>query len=302
MRLRHEQAQRVCRAVNIQPSPRTLSATTSNAMLATPPLLTHDSAAQLHEIAEQPASGAVCLATVGAASLATAPALQAPAVGILGTTGELSTTTAYTSDVLLRGDRAAASGLQCAPLLEPQNVPLPQGSDSEDMDTTTTRKRLRPSEPGSDDEGASRKLQAVGLAPTSELTPNSPSRVAGSAEHLLTTATASTNEGEFQKVLSKAQKRRQRAAIPQGIAGKNAPPPGIGPASNSASPSPVSGRSTGATSAVAPAAITGTSATSVPTPPLTEPARCYFDRHTTVPPFRVPLAWPLHRRSPRCLG
>ncbi|KAL1472047.1 hypothetical protein MTO96_004196 [Rhipicephalus appendiculatus] len=128
-------------------------------MLATPPLLTHDSAAQLHEIAEQAASGAVCLATVGAASLATGPALQAPAVCILDTTGELPTTTAYTSDVLICGDRAAASGLQCAPLIEPQDVPLPQGSDSEDMDTTTTRKRWRPSEPGSDDEGASRKLQ-----------------------------------------------------------------------------------------------------------------------------------------------
>ncbi|KAL1421379.1 hypothetical protein MTO96_000461 [Rhipicephalus appendiculatus] len=235
-------------------------------MVATPPLLTHDSAAQLHEIAEQLTSGAVCLATVGAASLAAAPALQAPAVGILGTAGELSATTAYSSDVLLRGDRTAASGLQCAPLLEPQNVPLPQGSDSEDMDTTTTRKRLRPSEPGSDDEGASRKLQAVGLAPTSELTPNSPTRVAGSAEHPLTTATASTDEGEFQQVLSKAQKRRQSAAIPQGIAGSNASPPGIGPASTSASPPPVSGRSTGATSAAASAAITGTPATSVPTP------------------------------------
>ncbi|KAL1467893.1 hypothetical protein MTO96_041843, partial [Rhipicephalus appendiculatus] len=134
------------------------------------------------------------------------------------------------------------------------------------MDTTTTRKRLRPSEPGSDDEGASRKLQAVGLAQTSKLTPNSPSRVAGSTEHLLATATASANEGEFQQVLSKAQKRRERAAIPQGIAGNNAPPPGIGPASTSASPPPVSGRSTGATSVMAPAAITGTPATSVPTP------------------------------------
>ncbi|KAL1484298.1 hypothetical protein MTO96_032651 [Rhipicephalus appendiculatus] len=154
MRLRHEQAQRLCRAVSIQPAPRSLSATASNAMLATPPLLTHDSAAQLHEITDQPTSGAVSLANVGAASLATAPALQAPAVGVLGTA-------------------------PCAPLLEPRNVPLLQRSDSEDMDTTTTRKRLRPSEPGSDDEGASRKLQAVGLAPNWELTPNSPSRVAG---------------------------------------------------------------------------------------------------------------------------
>ncbi|KAL1467892.1 hypothetical protein MTO96_041842 [Rhipicephalus appendiculatus] len=81
MRLRHEQAQRLCRAVSIQPAPRTLSATTSNAM---------------YEFAEKPTSGAVCLATIGAASLATAPA-----VGILGTAGELPTTTAHTSDVLL---------------------------------------------------------------------------------------------------------------------------------------------------------------------------------------------------------
>ncbi|KAL1475180.1 hypothetical protein MTO96_020153 [Rhipicephalus appendiculatus] len=99
------------------------------------------------------------------------------------------------------------------------------------METTTTRKSLRPSEPGSDDEGASRKLQAGGLVPNSELTPNSSSRVAGSAEHPLATATASTNQGEFKQVLSKAQKLRQRAAIPQGIARNNAPPPRIGPAS-----------------------------------------------------------------------
>ncbi|KAL1470703.1 hypothetical protein MTO96_040297 [Rhipicephalus appendiculatus] len=64
---------------------------------------------------------------------------------------------------LCRRLRSASLVLPCAPLFEPQNVPLPQGSDSEDMGTTTTRKRLRPSEPGSDDEGASRKLQAVGL-------------------------------------------------------------------------------------------------------------------------------------------
>ncbi|KAL1470168.1 hypothetical protein MTO96_024563 [Rhipicephalus appendiculatus] len=231
MRLQHQQVQRLCQAVSIQPALGASSTTTSDAgMLVTPPLLTGASAAQLHNIAGQPpTSSAFCPNIVVAASLDTAPTLQTPSAGTLGTAG----------------------------------------SDSEDMDTTTTRKRLRPSEPSSDDEGASRKLQAVGPSSQSEPTQSLPSCVAGAAERPSSNAGGSCNESEFRQVLSKAQKRRQRAAMPQGTAGNIAPPPGIAPATTSASRPPASSSRPGATSAVAPAATSGTSTASLPAPPTT---------------------------------
>ncbi|KAL1466005.1 hypothetical protein MTO96_026953 [Rhipicephalus appendiculatus] len=209
-------------------------------LLVKPPLLTGDSAAQLHNIAGQPSTSGAFRPNIDvAASLATSPTLQKPSAGTLGTAGENSTPTS-TPDVRLTGDHASVSGMQWASPPEPVNVPLPPGSDSEDMDTTTTRKRLRPSEPGSDDEGASRKLQAVGPSSQSEPTQSLPSCVAGAAEQPSPNAGGSCNESEFRQVLSKAQKRRQRAAMPQGTAGNTAPPPGIGPATNSASRPPAS--------------------------------------------------------------
>ncbi|KAL1464006.1 hypothetical protein MTO96_027040 [Rhipicephalus appendiculatus] len=108
------------------------------------------------------------------------------------------------------------------------------------MDTTTTRKRLHPSEPGSDDEEASRKLQALGPSSQSELTQSLPSCVAGVAERPSPNAGGSCNESEFRQVLSKAQKRRQRAAMPQGTTGNTTPLPGIGAAITYASRPPAS--------------------------------------------------------------
>ncbi|KAL1486752.1 hypothetical protein MTO96_031273 [Rhipicephalus appendiculatus] len=153
MRLQHEQVQRLGQAV-------TCTTTSDAGMLVTPPLLTGDSAAQLHNIAGQPPTpGAFCPNIVDAASLATAPTLQTASAGTLGTAGENSTPKS-TPDVRLTGDHAAVSGRQCESPPALLDVPLPPGSDSEYMDTTTMRKRLCPSEPGRDDEGASRKLQA----------------------------------------------------------------------------------------------------------------------------------------------
>ncbi|KAL1484690.1 hypothetical protein MTO96_032437 [Rhipicephalus appendiculatus] len=87
MQLQHEEVQRLCQAVSNQPASST---TTSDAgLLVTPPRLTGDSAAQLHNIARQPpTSGAFCPNIVIAASLATAPTLQMPSAGTLGTAGE----------------------------------------------------------------------------------------------------------------------------------------------------------------------------------------------------------------------
>ncbi|KAL3217721.1 hypothetical protein MRX96_032060 [Rhipicephalus microplus] len=47
----------------------------------------------------------------------------------------------------------------------PHCVPLPldKNRDIEDMDTTSTRKRLHPRDSGSDNEGASRKMHAVAM-------------------------------------------------------------------------------------------------------------------------------------------
>ncbi|KAH7966751.1 hypothetical protein HPB49_019193 [Dermacentor silvarum] len=67
------------------------------------------------------------------------------------------------------------------------------------MDTTITRKRSRPSELGSDDEGASRKVQAVGTAPHNASTTQLPPHVTGEDDRHLTLASGITTEGEFQQ-------------------------------------------------------------------------------------------------------
>ncbi|KAH7945704.1 hypothetical protein HPB49_014342 [Dermacentor silvarum] len=199
-------------------------------MFATPPLLTDDPAEQLHEIAgNPPTSGSSCSATAAAASLATAVARQTLSAGTLDTAVAPSTTPTSSSDILLQGDFVAVTGLPGASLVEPQYVPLPIDANLEDMDTTITRKRSRPSELGSDDEGASRKVQAVGTAPHNASTTKLPPHVTGEDDRHLNLASGITTEGEFQQVLSKAQKRRQRSALPPGLAG-NIPSPGTEPA------------------------------------------------------------------------
>ncbi|KAH7967545.1 hypothetical protein HPB49_025656 [Dermacentor silvarum] len=170
-----------------------------------------------------------------------------------------------------RGDFVAVTGLPGVSPVEPQYVPLPIDANLEDMDTTTTRKRSHPSELGSDDEGASRKLQTVGTAPHIASTTKLPPRVSGEDDRHFTPASGITTEGEFQQVLSKAQKRRQRSALPPGLAGISVPSPGTEPAVPPAArpTAPCSSPAPTAPPAVDPVATAGVPTTSVPTSPLT---------------------------------
>ncbi|KAH7954543.1 hypothetical protein HPB49_019687 [Dermacentor silvarum] len=138
------------------------------------------------------------------------------------------------------------------------------------MDTTITRKRSRPSELGSDDEGASRKVQAVGTAPHNASTTKLPPHVTREDDRHFTLASGITTEGEFQQVLSKAQKRRQRSALPPGLAG-NIPSPGTEPAvAPAARPTaPCSSPAPIAPPDEDPVVTAGVPRTSVPTSPLT---------------------------------
>ncbi|KAH7933387.1 hypothetical protein HPB49_012119 [Dermacentor silvarum] len=273
VRLHHEQAQRLCRAISERPTSTASSTTTSETgMFATPPLLTNDPAKQLHEIAGNlPTSGSSCSATATAASLATAAARQTPSTATLDTAVAPSTTPTSSSDVLLAGDFVAVAGLPGASPVEPQYVPLPIDANLEDMDTTTTRKRSHPSELGSDDEGASRKLQAVWTAPHIASTTKLPPRVSGEDDRHFTPASGIITEGEFQQVLSKAQKRRERSALPPGLAGNSVPSPGTEPAVPPAArpTAPCSSPAPTAPPAVDPVATAGVPTTSVPTSPLT---------------------------------
>ncbi|KAH7937640.1 hypothetical protein HPB49_013945 [Dermacentor silvarum] len=90
--------------------------------------------------------------TVATASLATAVALQTPSAGTIDTAVEPSTTPTSSSDVQVTGDCAAVPGSLGVSPLEPHEL-------------------------GSDDEGASRKLQAVGTAPHIASTTKLPPRV-----------------------------------------------------------------------------------------------------------------------------
>ncbi|KAH7948854.1 hypothetical protein HPB49_002799 [Dermacentor silvarum] len=171
--LQHEQAQRLCRAISERPTSTACSTTTSGTgMFATPPLLMDDPAEQLHEIAgNPPTSGSSCSDTAAAASLATAAARQTPSAGTLDTAVAPSTTPTSSPDVLLAGDFVAVTGSPRTSSVKPQYVPLPIDANLEDMDTTLHL--------GSDDEGASRKLQAVRTAPHIASTTKLPPRVTG---------------------------------------------------------------------------------------------------------------------------
>lgn len=62
----------------------------------------------------------------------------------------------------------------CSQPCDPASVPLPQKTDTEVeiMDTSSSRKRPRPTENTSDDEGSSRKVPAVTAAPESSTPPH----------------------------------------------------------------------------------------------------------------------------------
>ncbi|KAL1481388.1 hypothetical protein MTO96_034499 [Rhipicephalus appendiculatus] len=102
------------------------------------------------------------------------------------------------------------------------------------MDTTSTRKRSRPSEPSSDDEGASRKMQAVATERPTVMSPTASSTNVVAEEHSTTQDADITNETEFQLALSKSQKRRQRTSTPQRPVANIGSPPGTAPAATPA--------------------------------------------------------------------
>ncbi|KAL1478788.1 hypothetical protein MTO96_052385 [Rhipicephalus appendiculatus] len=186
-------------------------------------------AADAETITSVPASpGAPCLPVSTAVSSDTPAALESAFPGVPGIAGRSSTSPALAADCAAS---AATPSLPCKHAPDPRNVPLPVDSepDPDDMDSTSTRKRSRPSEPSSDDEGASRKMQAVA---TERPTVMSPTNVVAEV-HSTTKDTDVTNETEFQLVLSKSQKRRQRTSTPQRPVA-NIGPPGTAPAATPA--------------------------------------------------------------------
>ncbi|XP_037501849.1 uncharacterized protein LOC119375889 [Rhipicephalus sanguineus] len=179
VRLRHEQAQRLCKVVGKQPTALHLPAPAAAADAIARGLAT---------------SGASCPTVRTALSSDTSAALQTALPGVPNTVGRPMTSSALVSDS--------------------RNVPLPVDTEPEldDMDTTSTRKRSRPSESGSDDEGASRKMQAVATERVTVMSPTAPPSDTVAEEQPDTPDADGTNENEFQTVFSKSQKRRQRAS------------------------------------------------------------------------------------------
>ncbi|KAL1427083.1 hypothetical protein MTO96_017741 [Rhipicephalus appendiculatus] len=154
-------------------------------------------------------SGANCVTVSTAVSSGTSATLPTALPGVLGTVGRTTPSPVPTADSVTS---AAVPHLPCTDVPDPRNVPLPVDSElgPDDMDTGSTRKRSRSSESGSDDEGASRKLQAVATEHLTVTTPTTPSSDAVADEHSATHDADATNETDFQLVLSKSQKRRQR--------------------------------------------------------------------------------------------
>nr|XP_037286219.1 uncharacterized protein LOC119179252 [Rhipicephalus microplus] len=187
VRLHHEQAQKLCRVVSEKPTSLRL------------PVLAAD--------------------------------VETTARGLTSSAASSPTTSTTASSTAVAAHHTAqledAGSILCVNVTVPQNVPLPSDEEPDiaDMDTTSTRKRSRPSESGSDDEGGSRKMHAVApeRATVACLTPTSNDAVAH--EDAVTHATDEISQSEFQTVLSKSKKRRQRASTSQGPAAHTGPRP-----------------------------------------------------------------------------
>ncbi|KAL3197071.1 hypothetical protein MRX96_014916 [Rhipicephalus microplus] len=187
VRLHHEQAQKLCRVVSEKPTSLRL------------PVLAAD--------------------------------VETTARGLTSSAASSPTTSTTASSTAVAAHHTAqledAGSILCVNVTDPQNVPLPldEEPDIADMDTTSTRKRSRPSESGSDDEGGSRKMHAVApeRATVACHTPTSNDAVAH--EDAVTHAPDEISQSEFQTVLSKSKKRRQRASTSQGPAAHTGPRP-----------------------------------------------------------------------------
>ncbi|KAH7975695.1 hypothetical protein HPB52_004583 [Rhipicephalus sanguineus] len=191
-RLHHEQAQRFCKVVGEQPTALHLPAPAA------------DTEAFARHLAS---SGAPCLTVSTAVSSDTLAPPQRALPGVLGTVGRPVPTPAVAADCV---SSAAVASLPCTDVRDPRNMPLPVDSEHEpdDMDSTSTRKRSRPSESGSDDEGASHKMHAVETEHLKIISPTVLSSDAVAEEHSATHDADGTNETDFQPVLSKSRKCR----------------------------------------------------------------------------------------------
>ncbi|KAL3194190.1 hypothetical protein MRX96_016323 [Rhipicephalus microplus] len=97
------------------------------------------------------------------------------------------------------------------------------------MDTMSTRKSLRFSKSGSDDEGASWKMQAVASERLTVTSPTTTSSDAFTEEHSITHDTDGSNETKFYTILSRSQKRCQRAFTSPGPTTHTGSPPATAP-------------------------------------------------------------------------
>ncbi|KAH8029064.1 hypothetical protein HPB51_022232 [Rhipicephalus microplus] len=137
VRLHHEQAQKLCRVVSEKPTSLRL------------PVLAAD--------------------------------VETTARGLTSSAASSPTTSTTASSTAVAAHHTAqledAGSILCVNVTVPQNVPLPldEEPDIADMDTTSTRKRSRPSESGSDDEGGSRKMHAVAPERATGASPSMPS-------------------------------------------------------------------------------------------------------------------------------
>ncbi|KAL1451288.1 hypothetical protein MTO96_043875 [Rhipicephalus appendiculatus] len=170
-RLRHEQAQRLCKVVSNQSTALHRPGPAANAALTARDLAI---------------SGAHCVTVSTPVSSGTSATLPPALPGVHSTVGTHMPSPVPTADSVAS---AAVPHLPCTDVPTPRNVPLPVDTElgPDDIDTTSTRKRSRPSESGSDDE--------VTRLPTS--TPHDAD---------------ATSETDFQLMLSKSKKRRQRTA------------------------------------------------------------------------------------------
>ncbi|KAL1414240.1 hypothetical protein MTO96_007605 [Rhipicephalus appendiculatus] len=175
------QAQRLCKVVSDQPTVLHRPGPAANA------------AAIAKDLA---ISGAHCVTVSTAISSDTSATLPTALPGVLGTVGRPAPPPVPTADSVIS---AAVPHSPCTDVPDPRNVPLPVDSKlgPDDMDTTSTRKRSRPSESGTDDEGASRKLQAVATEHVTVTTPTTPSSDAVADEHSATHDADATNETDF---------------------------------------------------------------------------------------------------------
>ncbi|KAL1443219.1 hypothetical protein MTO96_046070 [Rhipicephalus appendiculatus] len=217
-RLRHEQAQQLCKVLGEKPTALHLPVP----------------AADAEAIARGLTSSAASCATIcTAASSVALAALRTAQPGVPGTVGRPLTSSTLMVDCI---ESSAVSSLPHTHVSDPRNVPLPVDTepDLDDMDTTSTRKRSRPRESGSDDEGASRKMQAVATERSTVTSPTAPSSDTAAEEPIVTHDADGTHETEFQTVLSKSQKRCQRALASPGPAANIGPLPGTTPAATPA--------------------------------------------------------------------